>query len=110
MSTFVETLKHAFAVRRTEAPAALPAALERFARGVVERRMETPAIIFLESVVPLSFLGSQAMCAASPVARMLGAPGDFEEIAEALEDRGTVRRLALRIEELAASAAREGGR
>jgi hypothetical protein len=109
MSTFVETLRHAFAMRRPE-EAVLPAALERLARAAVERRMETPAIILVESIVPVAFLGSQAMAAVAPLAKLLGFGDDCEEIALALEDRRTVRLLADRIEELAAAAALEGGR
>jgi hypothetical protein len=109
MPTFVETLRHAFSMRRAEEPS-FPPALERIARAAVERRLETPAIVILETAVPVAFLGSQAMAAVAPLARMLGFGGDLEEIAFALEDRRTVRRLADRIEELAAAAALEGRR
>jgi hypothetical protein len=107
MPTFAETLRHAFAVQRSE-PRDLPAALERLARAAVERGMETPAIILVESVTPVAFLGSQALAAVSPLVKMLGFGDDCEEIALALEDRRTVRRLAERIEELAASSGVEG--
>jgi hypothetical protein len=109
MSTFVETLKHAFSMRRAD-EVTLPPALERLARAAVERGMETPAIILAESLTPVAFLGSQAMAAFAPLVRMLGFGDDCEEIALALEDRRTARRLADRIEELAAAAARESGR
>jgi hypothetical protein len=109
MSTFVETMKHAFSMRRA-GEAALPPALERLARTAVERGMETPAIILVESLTPVAFLGSQAMAALAPLVRILGFGDDCAEIALALEDRRTVRRLADRIEELSVAAAREGGR
>jgi hypothetical protein len=109
MSTFVETLKHAFSMRRAY-EADLPPALERLARAAVERGMETPAIILVESLTPVAFLGSQAMAAVAPLVRMLGFGDDCAEIALALEDRRTSRRLSDRIEELAAAAARGDGR
>jgi len=96
-------------MRRAE-EATLPAALERLAKAAVERRMETPAIILLESIVPVAFLGSQALAAVAPLVRMLGFGDDCGEIALAFEDRRTARLLADRIEELAAAAALEGGR
>jgi hypothetical protein len=109
MTTLIETLRHAFASRRS-GPPVLPASLERLAREAVERRMETPAIIVLESAVPVAFLGGQVLAAVAPLVKLLGFDGDVDEIAAALEDRRTVRLLADRIEELAASAAAEGGR
>ena len=63
--------------------------------------METPAIIFLESTAPLSFLGSQVMHAVWPLIQLAAVGDDFAEVAEALEDRRTVRQLVERIEELA---------
>jgi hypothetical protein len=101
MSTFVETLKGAFSMRRA-GPPALPASLERLARAAVDRGLETPALIIVESVAPVSFLGSQVASALSPLARMAGVCDALPEIAEALEDRRTLRALADRIEELSA--------
>lgn len=75
--------------------------LETIARKVVERGMETPAMILLESMVPLSFLGSQAMFAAWPLVKMAADGADYGEVARALEDRATMRLMADRIEELA---------
>lgn len=103
MSTFVKKLKHAFAIEPEYdvREKGLPDGLDRIAREVVARGMETPAIILLESAVPLSFLGSQAVVAAWPLARMAGRGEDFSEVAEALEDRRTLRAMADRIEALA---------
>lgn len=109
MSTFVETLRHAFSMRRAGEPP-FPPALERIARAAVERRLEIPAIVILETAVPVAFLGSQAMAAVAPLVKMLGFGDDLEEIAAAFEDRRTAGRLADRIEELAAAAALEGRR
>ncbi|MFO8073971.1 MAG: hypothetical protein R6V85_19080 [Polyangia bacterium] len=101
-----EALKHAFAVDPEPAASGeLPASLERLAGAVVARRMEVPAITLLESVAPLGFLGSQIVHALRPLVRLAGLPADeWREVAEQLEDRRTLRRLADRIEELAESA------
>ena len=109
MGRIIAELKHAFAVGPDpsgEPP--LPEALERLAVAVVARGMETPAIVFLDSLTPLSFLASQTMHALWPLVRTVARTEDFPAIAEALEDRRTVRVLVDRIEELALS--RETGR
>jgi hypothetical protein len=109
MSTLVETLRQAFSLRRAEPPA-LPESLERLAREAVGRGLETPALVLVESIAPLSFLGGQAAFAVSPLARMLGLGGALPEIAAALEDRRILRALADRIERLAEERGREAGR
>jgi len=105
MSELWKKVRHAFSIEPDGAgrDLELPPSLEKVATSVVERGMETPAVIFLESIVPLSFLGSQAMFAAWPLVKMApSAAVSYEEIASALENRATVRLLAARIEELAA--------
>jgi len=42
------------------------ALLHKAARAIVERRLETPAILFLEMHKPLAFLGGQAAVAFAP--------------------------------------------
>ena len=107
MGAFIDSLKHAFAVE-PELPAkttGLPAALERIAGAIVDRGLETPAIILLQAVVPLSFLGSQAMFACWPLVKLASIEADYREVAAALEDRRTLGRLASRIEELSTAGA-----
>ncbi len=104
MGEFIAKIKHAFAVG-PENPvddSPLPQALERLAQGVVDRGLETMAIVFLESIRPLNFMTSQAMWAVWPVLEAAGAGNDFAQVAQALEDRRTIDRLIRRIEELAA--------
>ncbi len=83
--------------------------LTRLAEWIVERRMSAPAIVFLESHRPLSFVGAQAMIAASPLVEMfepffraLVGPryqhAYYRRFAEMLEDRDTVERLIIEIE------------
>ncbi len=101
MGTILKELKRAFAVTPATASAPLPEPMERFAGEVVRRGMETPAILFLETTRPLSFLGSQVTFAASPLLKTLVTGEILEQIACSLEDRRTVGRLIDRIEELA---------
>src|SRR2546426_2847551 len=62
LSGLTARVRHAFAVEPEGQPLSPEdvALLERVAATVVERGMATPAILFLESVGPMSFLGSQA--------------------------------------------------
>jgi hypothetical protein len=83
--------------------------LDRLASWVVAKRMTAPAILFLESHRPLSFVGSQAMVAASPIVHFfepflqsLMGPGyehrAYKRFAEMMEDRDSIERLIIAIE------------
>ncbi|HUT78284.1 MAG TPA: hypothetical protein VM285_11385 [Polyangia bacterium] len=103
MGSFKHALAHAFAVGPgPHVPAGeLPAVLERVARGIVARGLETPAILALESLAPLGFLGGQAMLAVWPLVRAFVPGEDWRETAACLEERETLHRFAERIETLA---------
>ena len=83
--------------------------LARLAKWVVERRMTAPAIIFLETHRPLSFVGSQAMIAASPfvsffepfLKTLMGRGfehASYQRFAEMMEDRDNLELLIIEIE------------
>ncbi len=76
--------------------------LDRFARKVVERRLSAPAILFLESTKPLSFLGNQTMVFFQPIVQSIFTFKSYDDIMALLEDRENVERLLRRIEELEA--------
>ncbi len=76
--------------------------LDRFAKGVVERRMTTPAVLFLESVKPLSFLGNQALIFFQPIVQSVFNFRTYDEVTELLEDRENLEYLLKKIEELEA--------
>ncbi len=103
MGWFLKELRHAFAVGPNPASEkrALPSSLERLAQSIVDRGMETPAIILLESVRPLNFVTGQTMLAAWPLIKMAHDWTDYREVATALEDRRMLGDLTARIEELA---------
>lgn len=75
--------------------------LDRVARRLVELRLETPAILTIESALPLSVVAGQAMLFFEPlVAAFLRLP-DYRRFARLVEDRGALEILAQRIEDRA---------
>lgn len=67
---------------------------DQLADKVIERRLAMPAILFLESVRPLNFIGSQAMLFFQPMLRSLFTLRDYDLIQQALERRETIGYLA----------------
>jgi hypothetical protein len=110
MDAFLKKLRHAFAVGSDPSAAKreLPPVLERLATEVVDRGVETPATVLLDSIRPISFLAGQAMHAVWPLVNMAGKFDDYQIIAEALEDRQMIELLLAKIESLAETRAREG--
>jgi hypothetical protein len=100
-----EALRVAFAVRRAEA-SLMPedvALLDRIAGAVVARKMAGPALLFLESVGPMNFLGSQALHALSPILNLACDTPELERAAHLLERRDAIPRLIALIEAKAAA-------
>jgi hypothetical protein len=77
------------------------ALFDKLAAWLVARRLETPAILFLETVRPLSFVGSQAMIFFEPFARALFAVKDYDRIARLMERRSNLELLVRTIEHAA---------
>jgi hypothetical protein len=67
--------------------------LERVAVALVKRGMATPATMFLESMGPMNFLGSQALHVLSPMIECAFDGRDIERLARLLERRDTLSRL-----------------
>jgi hypothetical protein len=89
----------------TELPEATPpipeeenAVLEKVAVKVVQWRMALPAIIFLESVKPLNYIGAQTMVFFEPVVQSLFNFKDYETFRVALERRENIENLLQKIE------------
>ncbi len=78
--------------------------LDRIAQAVVVRQLAAPAVLFLESMKPLSFLGGQFMAFLSPFIHMVVDASDYDRIAEAIERRENVEYLIRRIEHHASEA------
>jgi hypothetical protein len=77
--------------------------VERAAEAVVRRRLETPVVFFLEANRPFTFLASQGLLAAMPLAGLFLRPEEVEEYAEAINSEEGVDLLVERIEALAAA-------
>jgi len=75
--------------------------IENLARAIVRRRLETPAVLFLEAQRPLSFISSQGLLFLAPFLRLLLPPGGIDRFARLLDTPQGVDRLIERIEEIA---------
>ncbi|HET9952047.1 MAG TPA: hypothetical protein VFS09_09660 [Candidatus Eisenbacteria bacterium] len=64
----------------------------------MKNRMTVPAILLLESVKPLSFLGSQALLFFEPMVRAFFSVPDYDRVAALLERRDSLEALMVRIE------------
>jgi hypothetical protein len=88
-------VRHAFAT--DSAVSALSAEdvefLEHVAVALVKRGMGAPATMFLESMGPMNFLGSQALHVLSPMIECAFDGKDIERLARLLERRDTISRL-----------------
>ena len=74
--------------------------LDKIAHKVVTWRMTVPAILFLESVKPLNFVGSQMLVFFEPFVQAVFTVRDYNEFVRMMEERENVERLLQRIEEL----------
>jgi hypothetical protein len=74
------------------------ALLDKIAETVVKRRLEVPAVLFLEMHRPLAFLGSQALYFLTPVLGVAVRPEQISRLARLLDTPGGVERLIERIE------------
>lgn len=75
------------------------ALLERVAERIVALRLETPAILALESSMPLSLLAGQAMIFFEPIVQALFHLPDYQRFAELVQKRPTLEALTTLIEE-----------
>jgi len=64
--------------------------IERLADWIVQRRMSTVAILFLESVRPMNFVGSQIMVIFQPAVQAVFKMPEWDELRLVLEQRESV--------------------
>ena len=105
-----DELAHAFSIK-SEAEAFTVedlALLERVADAVVKRGMTAPATVFLESLGPMNFLGSQALYFLAPIVEWALNAKEVEQMARLLERRETISRLIAIIETKSAPPAPQG--
>ncbi|GEM_PF-493007 len=72
--------------------------LEKIANQIVKRKLTVPAIMFFESVKPLSFVGSQAMVFLQPMVQAILNRREYDEITLMMEERENVEKLLCEIE------------
>jgi hypothetical protein len=80
------------------------AIVERLCRILVRRRMQVPALAFLEMSRPLNRVAAQALYFFQPVASLALTGDDYNRFARFLEKSGSIDYLCRRIEDLAADA------
>ena len=92
--------RHAFALEAVPQPFEPKdlALLEKVADEVVKRGMATPALILLESLGPLNFLGSQVLHGLRPVLELAFDNLELERAAQILERRESLSVLIGMIE------------
>ncbi|MHC4942100.1 MAG: hypothetical protein ACYTG7_03685 [Planctomycetota bacterium] len=78
--------------------------IERLAQKIVEKRLETAALFFLEMSRPLSFLAGQAMIFLGPIVQAVYPVKDYARIAALMEKRENVDLLIDAIEQEARDA------
>ena len=105
-----EELSHAFSTKSEAEVFACEdlVLLERVADAVVKRGMTAPATIFLESLGPMNFLGSQALYFLAPIVEWALNAKEIEHVARLLERRDTIPRLITIIETKSAPQAPPG--
>lgn len=74
------------------------ALLEKMAAVIVNRDMSTPTILFLESMGPMNFLGSQALHFLTPILSVACPTKELEQVARLLERRDMIPHLIELIE------------
>lgn len=74
------------------------AVLDKVAQKVIKWQMTVPAILFLESVKPLNFIGAQAMVFFEPIIQSLFSIKDYDIFRQAMERRENVENLLQKIE------------
>jgi hypothetical protein len=74
------------------------ALMERIADVLIRRGMSAPATMFLDSMGPMNFLGSQALHFLTPIIDCAFNAKEVEQVARLLERRETISQLIAVIE------------
>ena len=72
--------------------------MEKLSGEIVSRQLTVPAIIFLESIKPLSVLGNQLLVFANPLVSLVVSSGNYYKFVRMIEDRENIEQLILAIE------------
>jgi hypothetical protein len=100
MKKIIDGFKHAFATGgvKLEDRDAM-ALISKLADFVVKRNMSVPAIMFLESVRPLNYVGSQTMVFFKPILSRFFTRDEYDKLATILENREVIDLLIKEIEQ-----------
>jgi hypothetical protein len=74
--------------------------LERTARWIVEKRLETPAVLLLEINKPLSFVMGQSLYLSAPILAPIFGFEKLQKAAGLLSDHNSLETLISRIEKM----------
>ncbi len=99
MKKIIAGFKHAFATEGVKLEDSDTALIRKLADFVVKRDMSIPAVMFLESVRPLNFIGSQSMVFFKPMLSRFFTKYEYDKIANILEKREVVDLLIREIEQ-----------
>ncbi|MDD3804248.1 MAG: hypothetical protein PHW02_07705 [bacterium] len=72
--------------------------ISKLAKSIVERGLTAPAIMFLESIKPMNFLGAQVMIFFEPIILTFFNIKEYREASLMFEERETVENLIHEIE------------
>jgi hypothetical protein len=95
----IDGFKHAFATDGEKLEDDDTVLIRKLADFVVRRNMSVPAVMFLESVRPLNFVGSQAMVFFEPILSRFFTRDDYNKMAIILEKREVIDLLIREIEQ-----------
>ncbi len=73
--------------------------LDELADGLTRRRLGSAALVMLESVKPLGFIGSQFLHFLRPLVSVIwSGPARYDQVTRILERRGSIELLCRRLE------------
>lgn len=97
----IDGFKHAFATGGETLADNEIDLIRKLADFVARRNMSVPAVMFLESVRPLNFVGSQAMVFFKPLLSRFFTRDEYDKLAIILEKREVIDLLIREIEQKA---------
>ncbi len=74
--------------------------IARISKFIVNRKMAAPAIITIESLRPLSRIGSQLLHFLAPFAEIIFNAEEYQKFAILLEDQENIKKLVQKIDEI----------
>lgn|GEM_PF-1625210 len=90
---------HGMTAAAENSPEAFDDLVAKIAKAVVDREMTAPAIMLIESMKPLSFLGNQLLIFLEPMVSLVVTSKDYYRFVRMIEDRENVEKLLVAIEE-----------